>query len=115
MSAEPETTLVWAEFFWRVTKETPQTVFLYLLMIDLLRRRRQAQGEQGRHLTLELSDTATASDSLTVSAGTKRYRLGIATETDTALPLRASKSVTIGRAVETNVALPIKAVGGAPS
>ena len=94
MIAETETALGWAEFFWRVTKETPQAVFLYLVLIDLLRRRHQAK-QQGRVIHLELHDPVAISDSLTATAGPQR--------------------VTVGMATETNTALPVKAVGGAPS
>jgi hypothetical protein len=107
MSAEPETTLAWAEFLWRVVKDAPPTVIAYLLLLDYLRHRQQA-GKQGRLLTLELSDSATASDSLTMT-------IGPATEVDTARPVRITKRVTIGPAIEHDIALPIKVVGGAPA
>lgn len=62
MSAEPETTLAWAEFLWRVVREAPETASLYIALFLFWRHSR----EKGRHLTLELSDSATASDSLTI-------------------------------------------------
>jgi hypothetical protein len=93
MSAEPETTLAWAEFLWQVTKETPQTVFAYLLLIELVRRRLQGK-KQGRIIHLELNDSVSISDSMTATAGLQ--------------------TVTIGRVYETDRAMPLKVVGGAP-
>lgn len=112
MSAEPETTLAWAEFLWQVVREAPETAALYIALFLYWQYTRKAKG---RAIHLELSDSVSFSDALTVAAGSQRVTVGMATETDTALPLRTAKVVTIGPAVEHDIALPIKAIGGAPS
>jgi hypothetical protein len=112
MSAEPETTLAWAEFLWQVVREAPETAALYIALFIYWQSTRKPKG---RIIHLELSDSVSISDSLTATAGPQRVTVGMATETDTALPLRTPQTVVIGRAVETNTAMPLKVVGGAPS
>lgn len=50
MSAEPETTLAWAEFLWRVTKEAPQTAAFYIALFLYWRQTRRA----GRDVTIKV-------------------------------------------------------------
>jgi hypothetical protein len=63
MSAEPETTLAWAEFLWRVAKEAPEVASLYIALFLYWQHTRKAKG---RIIHLELSDTLALSDSVTV-------------------------------------------------
>lgn len=65
MNNEPESTLLWAEFLWRVVKEAPGVVFSYLVLLDHIRRRKAEPIKQGRHYRLELSDSVKVSDGLT--------------------------------------------------
>ena len=105
MSAEPETTLAWAEFLWRVAKEAPEVVFAYIILFEYVRSRYRPEDTEGRDLTLDLSDSVAIVNSLTI---------GTATETDIALPLRTVKRITLGIAEEHDIALPVKVDGGAP-
>jgi hypothetical protein len=63
VSTEPETTLAWAEFLWRVVREAPETASLYIALFLYWQYTRKAKG---RIIHLELSDTVSMSDSTTV-------------------------------------------------
>lgn len=97
MTAEPETTLVWAEFLWRVAQETPELVFVYIVLLDYVRRH---YGHKPSTVDLGKIKIESASEI--------RAALEIATETEAALPIRVTKHVTLGVATETDSALPLR-------
>jgi len=73
VGAEPETTLAWAEFFWRVVKNVPEVAFAYLLLFEYAHR--QWRGRKGARpkaspVFLELSPAnCTSNASLVLTTG----------------------------------------------
>jgi hypothetical protein len=51
VSPEPETTLAWAEFLWRVVREAPETASLYIALFLFWRHSRE---EKGRDVTIRV-------------------------------------------------------------